>query len=238
VTRDQIKKTLAALWRCSFLIALVLRVWPVKYQTTRALFVLLIGGVLAGWLVRCWPAPKLKWTSLVIIFVPLAFLILPGRNIDTERVRKTYTKSLQSFVGTRYVWGGENQLGIDCSGLVRRGLINALMKEGVFTLNPRAVRAGLFVWWNDASARAMRDQYLEMTDSLCAAMSLNRFDHSQLRPGDLAVTADGVHVMAYLGDERWVEADPAFAKVVVLRKGENDQWLQTDIELLRWRWLK
>ncbi len=217
---------------------IVLLVWPVKYQTTRAVFILSTSVVLAGLLIRCRAVPKLKWTSLSIILLPLVFLILPGRTVDATRVRQGYVKSLQSFVGTRYVWGGENRLGIDCSGLVRRGLINALMTEGVLAFNPRAVRASLFIWWNDTSARALRDQHLQMTDKICTVQSLNHFDHTGLRPGDLAATAEGVHVMAYLGDERWIEADPAFAEVVILHKGENDQWLQTDVELLRWRWLK
>ncbi len=215
--------------RLSLLIALVLLVWPVKYQTTRALFVLLTGIILIGWLTDCWSVPKLKWTSLAVILIPLTFLLLPGRPTDSIRVRERYANSLRSFVGTRYVWGGENWLGIDCSSLVRRG---------VLTLNPRTVRTSLYLWWNDTSARALQERHLRMTDTIASARSLNGFDHAQLLPGDLAVTANGVHIMAYLGDERWIEADPAFGKVVILRKGEDDEWLQTDVELLRWRWLE
>jgi hypothetical protein len=117
-------------------------------------------------------------------------------------------------------------------------LINALMKDGIITLNPRAARGSLFIWWNDSSARALRDQHLQMTARLGSAGSLNDFEHAQLRAGDLAVTSDGVHVLAYLGDERWIEADPAFGEVVILCKGQNDQWLEIDVELLRWRWIQ
>ena len=39
-------------------------------------------------------------------------------------------------------------------------------------------------------------------------------DSSRLRPGDLAVTEDGVHVMAFLGDQRWIEADPDAKRVL------------------------
>jgi hypothetical protein len=238
VDREQNKKRLTSLVRFSLLIALVLFVWPVKYQTTRALFVLLVAIILIGWLARCWSVPKLKWPSLVVIVIPLTFLLLPGRPVDSIRVRERYTNSLRSFVGARYVWGGENWLGTDCSGLVRRGLINALLKEGVVTLNPRTVRTSLYLWWNDTSAQALQKRYLRMTDTIASSLSLNSFDHVQLLPGDLAVTANGVHIMAYLGDEQWIEADPAFGEVVILRKGDDDEWLQTDVELLRWRWLE
>ncbi|MFN2599036.1 MAG: NlpC/P60 family protein, partial [Pyrinomonadaceae bacterium] len=51
-------------------------------------------------------------------------------------MRRAYIASLESYEGTRYVWGGENSRGIDCSGLVRRGLINADFHEGVVTANP------------------------------------------------------------------------------------------------------
>lgn len=113
------------------MIAAVLMIWPVKYQSTRAMTLLFIGGAVVGVLMRCWPMPKLKW------FLPSIILLL-----------------------------------------------------------------SLF-----------------------------------LLPGDLAVTSDGVHIMAYLGNEQWFEADPAFGEVVILRKGESDQWLQTSVELLRWRCL-
>jgi hypothetical protein len=45
--------------------------------------------------------------------------------------------------------------------------------------------------------------------------SINALDHEKIMPGDLAVTQNGVHVLAYLGERSWIEADPACKKVII-----------------------
>ena len=41
------------------------------------------------------------------------------------------------WAGTPYVLGGQSRGGIDCSGLVRKGMINALFKLGVRNLSSK-----------------------------------------------------------------------------------------------------
>jgi hypothetical protein len=55
--------------------------------------------------------------------------------------------------------------------------------------------------------------------------------------GDLAVTADGIHVMAYLGSSRWVEADPFARKVIELVSSTDNPWFRTPVVFVRWKWL-
>jgi hypothetical protein len=54
-------------------------------------------------------------------------------------------------------------------------------------------------------------------------------------PGDLAVTRSGVHIMAYLGNKRWIEADPAAGSVITITApSANNSWFHTPMNIVRW----
>ena len=84
------------------------------------------------------------------------------------------------------------------------------------------------------SAKALRDEHLGLTKRLGQADSVNTADHSMLKPGDLAVTLDGVHVMVYRGERIWIEADPNIGKVVQITTPTDNAWFQLPIVLMRW----
>jgi hypothetical protein len=117
--------------------------------------------------------------------------------------------------------------------LVRQGLIWGQLKHGICTLNGRPVRDALSLWWNDCSAEAMRDGFSGITRECFRAATIGDADPAQLRPGDLAVTADGVHVLAYLGDRTWIEADPAAHKVVEVPLPTSNAWIHVPVVFVR-----
>ncbi|MFB3882519.1 MAG: NlpC/P60 family protein [Armatimonadota bacterium] len=195
---------------------LILWVWGVVLVRKRR--VLSAGGIVAGLAV-------------------LGFLCLPGREVNPEQLRAVYTRSLRQYEGTRYVWGGESRLGIDCSGLVRQGLIDANLKLGASTLNPRPIRAALDRWWNDCSAKALQQGYRGFTQPLLQAESINDITHPSLRAGDIAVIGEGVHVLAYLGSGKWIEAEPA-DEVVIIGTPSQNAWFDRPVCVMRWRWLQ
>ena len=61
-------------------------------------------------------------------------------------------------------------------------------------------------------------------------------DYANLSPGDLAVTDNGVHVMVYLGDGKWIQADPGIGAVATLdgRTADNG-WFHVPVTTHRWR---
>ena len=173
---------------------------------------------------------------LLLTFLCVGFFICPGRDYDRKQLRDAYVDALRSYEGTKYIWGGENWLGIDCSGLVRAGLMKANFQSGLRTLNPGLIRFALSLWWHDASAEALGQEYRQLTKHLLAATSLNELDQDKVNPGDIAVTLSGVHVMAYLGDRQWIEADPGIGKVVIVQVPERtNPWFQETFKILRWR---
>ena len=60
-------------------------------------------------------------------------------------------------------------------------------------------------------------------------------EESLLIPGDLAVTEDGVHVLAYLGGSEWIEADPQLNGVVRLSAPSENPWFGVEVRVVRWR---
>ncbi len=63
-----------------------------------------------------------------------------------------YVGNLKRYQGTRYLWGGENFIGIDCSGLIRRAIMDSYRDYGIRTLNGKLLRELLYLWWYDTSA--------------------------------------------------------------------------------------
>lgn len=224
------------LWVILWPIAIVLFLYPINIALLRVGLIIALLGLWSGCLFFGWRKHVVRMVFLLPAFIIIGFLICPGRSFDQEKLRQKYVASLRSYEGTRYIWGGENGFGIDCSGLVRAGLIKATFQQGLLTLNPRLTRFALSLWWHDASAEALGQEYRQQTKYLFATSSINALDQNKVMPGDIAVTASGVHVLAYLGGGEWIEADPHFGKVVIIKvPAEKNPWFQEPVKILRWR---
>ena len=226
-------------WGGLWLVALGLALQPVSLGIMRAGGVAVTVALWVGALLWWWPRKGVRAALLGGALLPLALLLGPGRPADEEALRAAYLEQLRSFEGVRYHWGGESRLGIDCSGLVRHGLIRATLWQGVTTLNPALVRDAAELWWFDASAKALGEQYKGFTAEIGQVDNLNQTPPDLLMPGDVAVTRSGVHTMAYLGDGVWIEADPGELRVLVLRAPSPNPWMSVPMRLVRWsRWAK
>jgi len=227
-----------ALWIALWVLWLVLLIQPENRGILRLAVLVLFYGQLLGGLALFWTRKPIRCGIVAFIVLSVAPLALPSRAVDPARLRETYIDSLRAYDGTTYIWGGENRVGIDCSGLVRRGFICAALKQGLATLNGTLVRKAFSLWWYDASAEAMRDEYRGESVVLFDVPDLNSLDHSKLLPGDFAVTRNGVHTLVYIGDNRWMQADPARGRAQYEAIPVRDSgWFSTPMVLLRWRLL-
>lgn len=196
-----------------FMLAAVCAVFPVHNRMLEAGLFAGLGLAWAGALVLLAGS---KWLRAMVFVAPLFAalpFVLPGKPIDPDALRADYVARLRSYDGTHYVWGGESPLGIDCSGLPRKALRDALWAEGWQHANGTAFRKWLAQWWFDSSALAMGQGYRGRTRQAGLSGPLWELDRSPVLPGDLAVRGDGGHVVVYLGDHRWIEADPNRGKV-------------------------
>ncbi len=219
------------------LAGIVVTVWnPTNGKLLNLAF---LACIAIAWL--CLTALAWKWKplrfALLILPVLLAIpFLLPGRPIDSAELRQDFLRRMDSFTVTPYRWGGENARGIDCSGLPRRSYRDALLSYGIRHGNGRAIRTYAEQWWYDASAKALGQGYRHYTSPLGISGTIQEMDYQPLLPGDLAVTDSGRHILAYSGNDRWIQAEPDIGKVATLN-GHTDQnrWFEVPVTLHRWR---
>jgi cell wall-associated NlpC family hydrolase len=222
---------LAVLW-------LLLLVYPVRTEYFRAAIVLGLAAIPACLTIVLWRRRFWRWVPVIVPAVLVLGLLAPGRVASRAILRRAYVAELRSYLDVRYVWGGENGRGVDCSGLVRAALIDAHFKEAIRSGNPVLARRGLWLWWNDAAARDLGDfTHHALTRCLAADAKLRDVPLEVLLPGDLAVTADGSHVLAYAGEGHWIEADPYTLRVIELAPGVESEWWGIRVTPCRWRCL-
>lgn len=178
------------------------------------------------------------------IGVSLLPLILPSRPVDANALHKDYIQALTRFEGTRYHWGGETFTGIDCSGLPRRALQQAMLSQGLKRLNGGLIRQALFHWWFDASAEALATGYRDYTEPLNLPTkssnpnTIRTMTYAELNPGDFAVTGDRQHLIVYLGNDQWIQADPGTGRVVTLNGYQDENpWFYSSVTMHRWSML-
>ncbi|PCJ54336.1 MAG: hypothetical protein COA79_21995 [Planctomycetota bacterium] len=207
---------------------------PISNGYGRLFFVITIP---AFWASSIYMLKNYKIIATVLFGLGIAFilfLILPGSESKNKSLRVSYINSLKSYEGTKYIWGGENRIGIDCSGLVRNGLINANIKQSFLTFNPKLFRNAFKLWWYDCSAKAIRDGYKNFANHKFKAKTINDIDTSKLNIGDIAVTTGGSHILAYIGNNKWIEADPGIRKTVIIKTPSKNPWFNMPIYILEW----
>jgi hypothetical protein len=233
--KDVRRRMMIRIWRALWLITAFCLLFPVRYQELKAALILSGVGICAGalWVYPQW-AVRLAVAGIAIFAAAIA--LLPGRPVDSDALRAAYVRCLAAYRGTPYVWGGGNRLGIDCSGLVQRGLIDAEVQQGLKTANPGLLRAAASLWWHNRNAAALGQGYRGETQPLFNSPSIAQVADGAIRPGDIAVLSDGLHTMAYLGNRIWIEADPLKMKVTELNAGKTQEiYFSMPVRILRWR---
>ncbi len=214
---------------------IVVNLDPVSTKLHRLIILAAMLGILLGPALLFW---KKKATRYVLLTLPLLFIIpflLPAKSINHESLREDFLRRMISYQGTKYFWGGESGRGIDCSGLPRKALRDALFANGIKTMNGGSLRLFLKQWWNDASAKALAEGYLDFTIPTGGSGTIAKMDYGKLLPGDLAVTEDRRHILAYLGGEDWIQADPGKGKVIIANgRTSKNGWFTVPVTTHCW----
>ncbi|TAG10135.1 MAG: peptidoglycan endopeptidase [Verrucomicrobia bacterium] len=209
---------------------------PVNSKILNLAFLGCIVGAWTGFMILGWKRKPFLILTLMLPLIAVIPIILPNHEINSEELRQDYVRRMSEFEGTKYYWGGENSRGIDCSGLPRRAFRDALMAYGIKHFNGRAFRAYIEQWWFDASAKALGEGYRNYTSTIGTTGTIQKMDYTSLVPGDLAVTTCGVHILAYAGDGRWIQADPGIGAVATLNgRTDDNNWFSLPVTTHRWR---
>lgn len=218
---------------------IVLFINPINRTSTNLLMIM---SLIALWIYSIFLIRKNKIIKITLILFPVILFTLLSFNgpaIDKEVIRTEYISSLKKYDGTKYLWGGETSLGIDCSGLVRRGLIDTYIRLGILNISPQYIRKGIYLWFNDLSAEALGNEYKNHTTLILSNQTVNSTDYEKIREGDIMVTTSGVHTMVYIGNQEWIQADPVKHKVFISKPpDENNPWYKASSNILRWSDLK
>ena len=223
------------------LVLILAWLWPVNNGITRWSIVLGALGVFIEILLgayRLWQR-KSKWFFVLIpvLIVLLAWMFVPALHYTAlfAKLQDSYVAELRTYDRTRYLWGGENRFGIDCSGLPRKAMRNVLLTTGLKEMNRDFLLLALKNWWFDSSAKALAEGYRDYVRPLNLAGTVATAPEKALKPGDLAITDDGVHVMVYLGPDEWISADPGQGKVVIEHPSESkNPWFVRPVHFYRW----
>lgn len=219
------------------LLGLIL-IFPYRTSLVRAGMLILCCLTWAGLVALVW---RHKWLRIGVIVVTglLALLVtLPDSRIpDSAALRHSFVERLNEYDGVRYVYGGENRRGVDCSGLVRAAMVRALLDRGLMSLDAGMLRSAFTLWWRDTNAIQLGKGANGLTLPLGDGSPLPMRAAQDVRLGDLAVTTSGSHVLAYLGEQRWIEADPDVKRVHIVDL-TTSRLADQEVLLVTWRWLR
>ena len=120
------------LWAVDCGLLIVLIFYPVSTRLIRLAILALTGAATLGFIHLTWQRPYVRLPLLLSLAAASALVCGPDLvRSDMSALHAAYLQRLQAYKGVRYYWGGENAVGIDCSGLVRRGMIDAVFAQGV-----------------------------------------------------------------------------------------------------------
>jgi cell wall-associated NlpC family hydrolase len=91
--------------------------------------------------------------------------------------------------------------------------IDAAMSSAWRDISPAHLRRALHLWLRDQGASNFENNAPIEGKRIVTLPSIKGRTPKTILPGDLAIVGDGIHVLLYLGENRWIQADPSSSTV-------------------------
>lgn len=179
--------------------------------------------------------PRAVYPGLFVFGLFITWVVLGSKPPDVDMLRVAYVNRLLSYRDVPYVWGGETRYGVDCSGLARMTLWQAMVRQGFVEMNPRMFGPSVWkIWWRDMSASDLGEGKYGYTVVVDTVPQLANFDATIINRGDMAIIG-GTHVLIYIGNRQWIHADPNTQKVLVEKANSaSSSWFRAKAKIVRW----
>ena len=182
--------------------------------------------------------PAAFYPIVIFLVMVSVWYVLDNKPFDTDMLRVSYRTRLNDFVGVKYVMGGESSVGIDCSGLARTALWQSMIRQGLKEVNPKLLGPMLWnFWWRDLSVQDILNGKYGYTEKIGQASKLAGYNNKKLKIGDMAVVGSTSQVLIYMGEDKWIEANPDDKKVVINKADAHSKrpYFNMNTILIRWR---
>lgn len=213
----------------------VVSIHPVASLRSRVTLIVCVLTLLVLAAHRLRRRPRLRFLVPGLTAIAAVATLAPIRaSMDAGEEGRAAAKAALAYEGVGYVWGGESARGIDCSGLVRRAYIDAALHTAFTRGSPAHLRRAMHWWWSDTTAREFETAPPVSGERIGVLPNLRGNMPDTLRPGDLAIVTSGAHVLLYLGEHRWIQADPSAHRVNISdSRSDRNTWLDGSAVLLR-----
>ena len=168
---------------------------------------------------------------LILILSTSSFSFYKPKPLTISQLRDNYIERLLSYKDAPYAPYG-TETGISCSTLIREALLESSGLEA-------KARADILA--SSCSSKDLREGCRGELSFVADVSNLNSLNHDKIQPGDIAVVGNeiGIHTLAYIGDKKWIHADPVAQKVIVSEvRDNNGYWFNMKARILRWNALK
>ncbi|HAN09867.1 MAG TPA: hypothetical protein DCP90_04555 [Clostridiales bacterium] len=181
---------------------------------------LVIGSFVVSWLIIVFKLWNNYFTrAVVIIATVFIFVTYYGSNkviVSDELIRLSYIENLKNYENTNYMSGGENRIGIDSSGLIRRPMIDTFIEMGFKTKNMQYIRMALSIWMDDYAISDIYNNYKGMYIDILKFCSICEITDKNIKSGDILIYDNYSQVYIYLGNNEWIEVNPHDKKTIIV----------------------